>query len=32
MELDPRFVDVIITRWEELTGKKAVLVEEGAEV
>lgn len=26
MELDPRFVDVIIDRWESLTGKKAVLV------
>lgn len=26
MELDPRFVDVIIARWENLTGKKAVLL------
>ena len=25
MELDPHYVDVIITRWENLTGKKAVL-------
>lgn len=32
MEYDPRYIDVIINRWEELTGKKAVLVEEGAEV
>ena len=24
MELDPRYVDVIIKRWEKLTGKKAV--------
>ena len=24
MELDPRYADVIIKRWEELTGKKAV--------
>ena len=24
MELDPKFVDVIIQRWEEFTGKKAV--------
>ncbi|MDT2753092.1 site-specific DNA-methyltransferase [Enterococcus thailandicus] len=24
MELDPRYVDVIIHRWEEFTGKKAV--------
>ena len=23
MELDPKYVDVIIQRWEELTGKKA---------
>lgn len=26
MELDPKYVDVIITRWETLTGKKAVLL------
>ena len=26
MELDPHYVDVIITRWENLTGKKAVLI------
>jgi len=25
-ELDPRYVDVIIERWEKFTGKKAVLV------
>lgn len=25
MELDPRFVDVIVNRWQEFTGKKAVL-------
>jgi DNA modification methylase len=25
MELDPKYCDVIITRWETLTGKKAVL-------
>lgn len=24
MELDPHYCDVIITRWENLTGKKAV--------
>lgn len=29
-ELDPRYVDVIIQRWENLTGKKAELIEEGA--
>ncbi len=27
MELDPRYVDVIIARWEELTGEKAELIE-----
>lgn len=26
MELDPKFVDVIIDRWETLTGEKAVLM------
>ena len=26
MEKDPKYVDVIITRWEELTGKKAELI------
>lgn len=26
MELDPRYCDVIIDRWEKLTGEKAVLV------
>lgn len=26
MELDPHYVDVIIARWEKLTGEKAVLV------
>ncbi|GEP74129.1 DNA modification methylase [Weissella thailandensis] len=28
MELDPKYTDVIITRWEEFTGKKAELVQE----
>ena len=28
-ELDPRYVDVIIQRWENLTGKKAVLLNAG---
>lgn len=27
MELDPKYVDVIINRWEQYTGKKAVLIE-----
>jgi site-specific DNA-methyltransferase (adenine-specific) len=27
-ELDPKYVDVIIQRWEEFTGKKAVLIGE----
>lgn len=26
MELDPKYVDVIIKRWENITGKKAVLL------
>ena len=26
MELDPKYCDVIIKRWEALTGKKAVLL------
>ncbi|MBQ0061346.1 MAG: ParB N-terminal domain-containing protein [Bacteroidales bacterium] len=28
MEYDPRYVDVIIERWEKFTGKKAVLLNE----
>lgn len=28
MELDPHYVDVIIARWEKLTGQKAVLLNE----
>lgn len=28
MELEPRYVDVIIKRWEKFTGKKAVLINE----
>ena len=28
MELDPRFVDVIIDRWQKMTGKKAKLLNE----
>ena len=28
MELDPKYADVIITRWEEFTGKKAELIQE----
>ena len=27
-ELDPHYVDVIIQRWENFTGKKAVLINE----
>ena len=26
MEYDPKYVDVIIDRWEKFTGKKAVLL------
>ncbi len=29
MELDPKYVDVVIKRWQELTGKQAVLDENG---
>ena len=34
MELDPKFVDVIVKRWEDYTGKKAERVpsEQSAEV
>jgi len=31
MEFDPRFCDVIVKRWEDFTGKKAVLLTETAE-
>ena len=27
MEFDPKYVDVIITRWEALTGKKALKID-----
>ena len=26
MELDPKYIDVIIKRWEDFTGKKAVKI------
>lgn len=29
MEYDPKYVDVIIDRWEQFTGKKAVRINEG---
>lgn len=29
MELDPRFADVIVLRWQELTGQKAILDGDG---
>jgi DNA modification methylase len=28
MELDPKYCDVIVKRWEDFTGKKAVLLTE----
>ena len=31
VELDPKFCDVIVRRWEEFTGKKAELLEDNAE-
>ena len=31
MELDPKYCDVIVKRWEEFTGKKAVLLTETEE-
>ncbi len=31
MELDPHYVDVIITRWEQFTGQKAVRISEKGE-
>lgn len=30
MELDPKYVDVIINRWEQLTGEKAVLLNDSS--
>ena len=32
MELDPHYCDVIITRWEEFTGKEARLINGAREV
>ena len=29
MEIDPRYVDLIVTRWQDLTGKKAILESDG---
>jgi site-specific DNA-methyltransferase (adenine-specific) len=29
MELDPKYVDVIVKRWEDFTGQKAVLESTG---
>ena len=31
MEFDPRFVDVIVKRWQDFTGKKATLESDGRE-
>jgi DNA modification methylase len=30
LELDPKYVDVIVTRWEQLSGKKATLEADGS--
>jgi len=32
MELDPKYCDVIVKRWEDFTGKKAVLVNANSEL
>lgn len=32
MELDPKYVDVIIDRWEKLTGKTAIKIKEGEKI
>jgi len=31
IELDPKYVDVIVTRWQDYTGRKAVLENDGRE-
>ena len=31
IEMDPKYVDVIIKRWEEYTGKKAIRESDGAQ-
>ena len=31
IELDPKYVDVIVKRWEDFTGKKAIHAEKGEE-
>jgi len=31
MELDPKYCDVIIKRWQEFTGKQAIHIESGLE-
>ena len=31
MELDTKYVDVIVNRWEQLTGKKAILINKNEE-
>ena len=31
IELDPRYVDVIVKRWQDYTGQKAVLEADGRE-
>lgn len=29
IELDPKYVDVVVQRWQQLTGKQAVLAGDG---
>jgi len=32
MELDPKYCDVIVKRWEDFTGKKAELLQSPSEL
>lgn len=32
MELEPRYIDVIIDRWEKSTGKTAIKIKEGEKI
>jgi len=32
VEIEPIFCDVIVSRWQEFTGQKAILIRSGKEV